>query len=381
MPSTRDPILLLEPSNLLEPLDLADRHVDPAAASTRSDRDVTSATSSMRAQSAAAAICGPDAPRGARSPLSWDGSQPIRRDSLSAPTERESRWRLKSALLVMGALACVATGTALPQLAELPFGDVPSSQQTKSAQQQKAESIQRTIAETTSRPAPVARQPAAVADAPAKSEESNQSVALPANPGTRPTVADQPAPATPQPAQDAAAGPAKPCGPRNKASDDKCLEGGLSEPGGTARAVVPDRNSDGTTTASRPTGVSPAKSRAVPQSIWDLDERPQQSVNRRATQPISRPAPTTMDKAQGLPTGILLTGIGIVIADRIRTRIAHRAGAAIAPETTARLPDMVTAGRSRRSTDHRTGVVTAMTTTPAPRTVASSAELRMRTTA
>lgn len=264
MPSTRDPILSLEPSNLLEPLDLA-------------DRDVTSATSSARAQSAAAAISRPDASRAERSPLSWAvDSHPVRKAALSPPIERESRWRLKSALLVMGALACVATGTALPQLAELPFGDAQPSQQAKSAQEQRKESIRRTIAETTSRPAPVAKQPASVADAPAKSEESkaaeskpsepttngsNQSVAVTA--GTQPAAANQLAPAPTQaPPQEAAAGPAA----------------------GTARAVVPDRNSDGTTTASRPAGASPAKSRAAPQSIWDLDQRPQQSVNRRATQ-------------------------------------------------------------------------------------------------
>ena len=146
MPSTRDPILMLEPSNLLEPLNLADRHGDPASPS----------TSPARPQSAAAAICRDDAAREKLPESVAMGAQRIRRDSFSAPIERDSRWRLKSALLVAGALACVATGTALPQLPELMFGDAKPAQQTKSAQQ--------TVADATKPSAPVA-------DAPAKSEE------------------------------------------------------------------------------------------------------------------------------------------------------------------------------------------------------------------
>ena len=281
MPSTRDPILLLEPSNLLEPLDLADRHADPASPSVRSEQNTTSPTSLARAQSAAAAIRR-DAAR---------GSQPIGRRSLSAPVDGDSRWRLKSALLVAGALACVATGTALPQLPELMFGDAkPAQQTTKSAQQTAADatrpkSAQQTVADATKPSAPVA-------DAPAKSEESkpaepkpnelsgpNQSVALTPNPGTQPAVPDQPAPA----AQDAAVAAATPCGPRNKARDDKCLEGGPATPAPEPTAV-PDRNSDGAPAASRTTAASPAKQRAASQTIWELDDRTQQSVNRRATQ-------------------------------------------------------------------------------------------------
>lgn len=206
------------------------------------------------------------------------GAQRIRRDAFSASIERNGRWRLKSALLVAGALACIATGTALPQLPDLLFGDAKPAQQTKSAQQ--------TVANATKPSAPVA-------DAPAKSEEpkpaepkpnessvSNQSVALTANPGTQPAVPDQPAPA----AQDAAAGAATSCGPRNKASDDKCLEGGPAAPApGPVPTAVPDRNSDGAPAASRTTAASPTKQRAAPQTIWELDDRTQQSVNRRAT--------------------------------------------------------------------------------------------------
>jgi hypothetical protein len=291
MSSTRDPILLLEPSNLLEPLNLADRHGDPASPSTRPDRHLTSPTSPARTQSAAAAISRHDAAREKLPDSVVMGAQRIRRDSFSSPIQRDSRWRLKSALLVAGALACVATGTALPQLPELVFGDAkPAQQTTKSAQQTAADatkpkSAQQTVANATKPSAPVA-------DAPAKSEEpkpaepkpnessgSNQSVALTANPGAQPAVPDQPAPA----AQDAAAAAATPCGPRNKARDDKCLEGGPATPAPEPTAV-PDRNSVGAPAASRTTAANPAKQRAASQTIWELDDRTQQSVNRRATQ-------------------------------------------------------------------------------------------------
>jgi hypothetical protein len=295
MSSTRDPILLLEPSNLLEPLDLADRHVDPASPSAQSDPNMSSPAGIARAQSAAAAIRR-DATR---------GSQPIGRRSAS---ERDGRWRLKSALLVAGALACVATGTALPQLPELMFGDAkPAQQTTKSAQQTTADTTKPKSALPTV--ADAAKPSARVADAPAKSEESkpaepkpnesngsNQSVALTANPGTQPAATDQPAPA----AQDAATGAAPSCGPRNRASDDKCLEGGVPEAAaGTARTAVPDRSSDAPAAAPRTTAASPAKQRAAPQTIWELDDRPQQSINRRTTQQRATADPQATDDNDG----------------------------------------------------------------------------------
>ena len=93
-----------------------------------------------------------------------------------------------------------------------------------------------------------------------------------------------------------AAGAATPCGPRNRASDDKCLEGGVPEPAaGTARTAVPDRNSDAAPATSRTTSTSPTKPRAAPQTIWELDERAQQSVNRRTTQRDAADQPATAD--------------------------------------------------------------------------------------
>src|SRR5262245_64826366 len=100
MTSTRDPILLLEPSNLLEPLDFAKRNGDPLAPREQVD------TSSKRFM------------------------RPSR--SIPAPAERESRWRLRTALIAVGALGCFAAGAALPQLPELAFSDLGSSQHRRS---------------------------------------------------------------------------------------------------------------------------------------------------------------------------------------------------------------------------------------------------------
>jgi hypothetical protein len=303
MSSTRDPILLLEPSNLLEPLDLADRQVDPENPSARPAGQGTSSRRFMR---------------------------PARGDSISASAAitRDRSWRVKSALLVAGAFACLATGAALPQLPDLVFGDAKPAQQAKSAQQTKSASAQQTIAEA-------AKQPVRVKEAPATPGESkpaepkpvepkpnesasngsnqsvadqtsvaNQSVALTANPdaqsavnapGQKPSTT-QSAPATP----DATAGVATPCSPQNRARDDKCLEGGVATPAaGSARTPAPDRNSDGSPrsapAASRTTSASTAKPPAAPQTIWEIDERVQQPVNRRATQRDTVDQPAAAD--------------------------------------------------------------------------------------
>jgi hypothetical protein len=288
MPSTREPILLLEPSNLLEPLNLEDRYVDPANSSDRPEIEGTSSRKFMR---------------------------PVRRDSISASaaisrdSSRDRSWRLKSALLVAGAFACFAAGVALPQLPELAFGDAKTAQQTKPAQQPQPKSAQQTnpaqqaVTEAVKPSAPVADAPAKSEDSkaaeskPSETTGSNQSVALTANPGTQSTVTGPAAPAAQEaapPVKDARA--ATPCGPRNRASDDKCLEGGVPEPAaGTARTAVPDRNSDGASATSRTTGASPTKPRAAPQTIWELDDRAQQSVNRRTTQRDAADQPAAAD--------------------------------------------------------------------------------------
>jgi hypothetical protein len=298
MSSTRDPILMLEPSNLLEPLDLADRQVDPANPSARPAGEGTSSRRFMR---------------------------PARGDSISASAaitrDRSSvdrSWRLKSALLVAGAFACFAAGAALPQLPDLAFGDAKPAQQPKSAQQTKSASAQQTIAEATKQPVRVKEAPAtSLAEskpAEPKPNESasngsnqsvaNQSVALTANTDAQSAVSApdqksstaQSAPATP----DATAGVATSCSPQNRARDDKCLEGGVPAPAaGSTRTPAPDRNSDGSPRSapatSRTTGASTVKPPAAPQTIWEIDERAQQPVNRRATQRDTADQPAAAD--------------------------------------------------------------------------------------
>jgi hypothetical protein len=285
MSSTRDPILMLEPSNLLEPLNLAERYAELENSSASNDGDRTSSKRFRRPTPA-----------------------PIERESRG-----DSRWRPKSALLVAGAFACVAAGTALPQLPDLVFGDAKPAQQAKSAQQTSA---QQTIAEATKQPVRVREAPATPAESkPAEPKPNetasngsnqsvaNQSVALTANtdaqsavsaPGQKPSTA-QSAPATP----DATVGVATSCSPQNRARDDKCLEGGVADPAGSTRTPVPDRNSDSSPrsapVASRTTGASTAKPPAAPQTIWEVDERAQQPINRRAPQRDTADQPAAAD--------------------------------------------------------------------------------------
>jgi hypothetical protein len=103
VPSTRDPILLLEPSNLLEPLSLEDRPGDPGVP--RLDRDGTAPPVRRRPPAAA----GPRAGSGA------------------------SRWRLKTALVVTGGVICFGAGVAMPALPSLIFGEVKHAPPVESA--------------------------------------------------------------------------------------------------------------------------------------------------------------------------------------------------------------------------------------------------------
>src|SRR4051812_40748671 len=100
MPSTLEPIHLLEPSNLLEPLDLTEQHNGSASRSAYPDYG-TSRTVSTRT---------------------------IPRKPAAAPVRHGGRRRLKSVLMVAGALGCFAAGTALSQLTAVTVGDINTSQ-------------------------------------------------------------------------------------------------------------------------------------------------------------------------------------------------------------------------------------------------------------
>src|SRR5262245_66339003 len=99
MSSSREPIYQLEPSNLLEPLDLAERPAESICRLAHSDYGTSkpAATPAMPRQRV-------------------------------APPIGRGRQRLKSALLLAGALGCVAAGAAPPRLTTLVLGDVDAAQ-------------------------------------------------------------------------------------------------------------------------------------------------------------------------------------------------------------------------------------------------------------
>jgi hypothetical protein len=97
MPSTHEPVQLLEPSHLLEPLDLSDRQADLFYRSARAEPAASSQRGFAR--------------------VSGGASRP-------RPIESERRSPLKSILMLAGALACFGAGTALPQFQSFMRADV-----------------------------------------------------------------------------------------------------------------------------------------------------------------------------------------------------------------------------------------------------------------
>ena len=173
MSSTHDPILLLEPSNLLEPLSLEDRNLDPFNRVARFGGDGTSLSGTARTR---------------RRPIS---------------VMRGRRWPLKSALIVAGGLACFGAGTALPSLSmfgqhsptvesatRLPPADAPvKPEATKPAEPKLTESklTESTVTEST----PPAPSQAAARDANAANNAPPSAAPAPAQPAP-----DRSAPAT-----------------------------------------------------------------------------------------------------------------------------------------------------------------------------------------
>lgn len=98
--STHEPIRLLEPSNLLEPLDLRDKYLRPTSSSAHRDHGPPSSS---------------DKPRKPSAPL-------------AAPAAPRSRWLLKSVVIIIGAVACFGAGVALPQFTSLGLFDRDRSQ-------------------------------------------------------------------------------------------------------------------------------------------------------------------------------------------------------------------------------------------------------------
>jgi hypothetical protein len=97
MPSTHEPVHLLEPSDLLAPLDLSDRQADLFYRSIGAEPAATSPRGFTRAG---------------------------RGTSAQRPADSERRSPLKSILMVAGALACFGAGTSLPQFQSFMRGDL-----------------------------------------------------------------------------------------------------------------------------------------------------------------------------------------------------------------------------------------------------------------
>jgi hypothetical protein len=91
MSPTHEPVHQLEPSNLLEPLDLEDHHIGPAVSSGSSDRG-NPPTEFTRA---------------------------IASEPIPLSSRRGRRWPLNAALIVAGALTCFGAGAALTQFSTL----------------------------------------------------------------------------------------------------------------------------------------------------------------------------------------------------------------------------------------------------------------------
>jgi hypothetical protein len=97
MSSTHEPVHLLEPSDLLAPLDLSDRQADLFYRSIGAEPAATSPRGFTRAG---------------------------RGTSAQRPADSERRSPLKSILMVAGALACFGAGTSLPQFQSFMRGDL-----------------------------------------------------------------------------------------------------------------------------------------------------------------------------------------------------------------------------------------------------------------
>jgi hypothetical protein len=206
VPSTRDPILLLEPSNLLEPLNFEDQQVGAITRSTLVDRD-----------------------------HSQQFTRPIRREPMVSRSG--GGWGLKSALIGMGAVVCFGAGTALPEFTAFRLDEIMPP---------------RTVESATRPPAPRTEVPITSAELKPREPESNPSVASNSNEPIAPSGSGTASP-TPRGASmvsQTAVAPVKSrrdaaamCDQPGRPVDDvNCLAGGI-----VAAATSPtraDRNSD-----------------------------------------------------------------------------------------------------------------------------------------
>jgi hypothetical protein len=200
MPSTREPIQLLEPSDLLEPLDLRDHHANSVYALAYPEYGGTPSSASTR--------------------TSAQGSPP-------APVRRGSR-AVKSALIVAGALACFGAGVALSEFPKLPLVDGNSSP---------------TMASATP-PAPRAADAAVKPDDPTPgATPSNAQQAPASNQAQHAATSSAPQQSGAPPAKESAAPAAPACDAQGSPKDDShCLAGATVQP--AAASAKPTAASD-----------------------------------------------------------------------------------------------------------------------------------------
>ena len=225
MSSTHEPPQLLEPSNLLEPLDLKHQHGDFADPSARRERSE----------------------RGPRTQPQFTRGKP----RVPRPRQAERRSSMKSILLAAGALACFGAGTLFSHMQIVTPSDVGSP----------------TMATANRSFAPLA-------DVATKSDESISTEGKSANSSaneSKPdaassTAATMPPATTPAeqngsaPAQRAVAGCAGSCKQQPCSPDDaNCLEGGAPSP---AKDLT---NADGSAATPAP-ATRPSRQRAIVQS-------------------------------------------------------------------------------------------------------------------
>jgi hypothetical protein len=275
--SSHEPIYQLEPSNLLEPLDLAEQ---PAESIRR--------------------LAYPD--YGASKPAATPA---MPRERVPPPIGRGRR-RLKPALLVAGALGCVAAGTALPRLTTLVWGDVDASQMGLARTLAGVTRLSERAADVAVKPdepkaAATASKEGAVANASdqprAPANASNQSPA-PANASSQPAAAANTSTQPPAPAnasKPSAAATAKEakgaqCN-QHAASDNKCLEGAVAVPPAPASQAVtidpPPSAPAGPQTAALPAATPEA---GTPQPAEPQPAGTRASVQQEERSQASRPS-------------------------------------------------------------------------------------------
>jgi hypothetical protein len=337
MPSTHEPVHLLEPSDLLEPLDLSDRQADLFYRSARAEPAATL----------------PSTRAGRSTPRS---------------TESERRSPLKSILMVAGALACFGAGASLPQFQSFIRGDLAPEPTVGQPSAPVADAVAKPKSEVAAKsdeakPTSDEAKSADASSATSTSNEPKADTALNAT-GTAPPAAnsadrsgsagDRAAQSTPVPsapvANDAVASQ-RPC-PKG---DANCLEGGAASP---AKDLT---NADGT--AARLTGpAEPAR-----QAGWIAQP------DRQAGQAGSaRPARQTSRTAQPVRQAAIPQGSERVEArasnsqeashsqeapsgQDVRTQTSRRTSATAQRERTDQRSvarrDVATVGRSSRTQD------------------------------